>query len=113
MRRKIFGVNLHPTYGGWYAYRMVLVLHNVKNTSLAEGLQQPVAQKFVEPEDAKRILHEYNLQHDLCLWRDLTEQHPASHRYPVEEYCYFTEQKPAKRKRFLEMKAAHFSEVPQ
>jgi len=111
--RKIFGVNVHPEYGGWYAYRLLVVLRGVNNTCLPEGLVQPAAHKFVEQEDAKRILREYNLQHDFCLWRDLTVQHPASHRYSPEEYLYFTEQKPAKRKRFLEFKAAHFAEVPQ
>jgi hypothetical protein len=113
MRRKIFGVNVHPVYGGWFSYRIVIVLRGVLNTSLAEGLVRPAELKFVEQEDAKRILHEYNLQHDLCRWRDLTEQHQPNHRYTPDEYLYITETKPAKRKRFLEMKVAHWTEVPK
>lgn len=112
MLRKIFGVNVHPTYGGWYAYRMLLVLRGVNNTCFAESLVQPAPHRFVEKEDAKRILREYNLQHEFCVWRDLTVQHPPRHRYSPEEYLYFTEQKAAKRKRFLEYKTANFTEVP-
>jgi hypothetical protein len=105
-RRKIFGVNVHPTYGGWYAYRILLILSKVNSSSLLEPLVQPAPQKFLQQEDAKRILHEYNLRHDLCLWRDITKDQAASRRYTPEEYFFFTETKPEKRKQFLEFKVA-------
>lgn len=113
MRRKIFGVNVHPKYGGWYSYRMLLILSGLKNSALADALVRPPQKKFLKPEDAKRILYEYNLQHDLCHWRDGTAPHPASCRYSPEEYFFFTETKPAKRKQFLEFKVAHFAETPK
>jgi len=112
-RRKIFGVNVNPKFGGWFAYRILLVLRGVKSDSLLEPLLQPAPLKFLELENAKRILHEYNLRHDLCLWRDVTATHPANCRYPPEEYFFYTENKPAKRKQFLEMKAAQLPELPK
>jgi len=112
-RRKIFGVNVNHKYGGWYAYRILLVLSNVKNSSVEKPLVQPTPLRFLEAESAKRILREYNLQHDLCLWRNITDAQPADCRYSPEEYFFFNETKPAKRKQFLELKAANYAEVPK
>lgn len=101
-RRKIFGVNVHPTYGGWYAYRALIVLQGAS----APDLVRPADLDFLTHADKRRILAEYNLQHDVCTWRELGEDHPVSRRYLPDEYLFFTETSPAKRKRFLEMKAA-------
>lgn len=109
MRRKIFAVNVHPAYGGWYAYRGLLVLRNATQPSLPKS---PLLE-FVALEDARRIIFEYNLRHEQCLWRDLTsEGHPPHRRYSAEEYFFFTETSPAKRKRFLELKASLLTNPP-
>eukprot|EP00931_Biecheleriopsis_adriatica_P064189 TRINITY_DN39011_c0_g1_i2.p1 TRINITY_DN39011_c0_g1~~TRINITY_DN39011_c0_g1_i2.p1 ORF type:complete len:311 (-),score=65.12 TRINITY_DN39011_c0_g1_i2:71-973(-) len=102
LRRKIFGVNMHPVYGGWYAYRALVVLRK----GLQAALPRPVPLEFLLLEDARRIISEYNLRHDNCLWRDLSESHPPEHRYSPEEFFFFTETSPAKRRRYLEMRAA-------
>eukprot|EP00933_Yihiella_yeosuensis_P052522 TRINITY_DN50615_c0_g1_i1.p1 TRINITY_DN50615_c0_g1~~TRINITY_DN50615_c0_g1_i1.p1 ORF type:complete len:298 (-),score=63.24 TRINITY_DN50615_c0_g1_i1:8-901(-) len=103
MRRKIFGVNVHPVYGGWYAYRALIVLGGASKASL----KKPEELKFVETENARRIMHEYNMRHANCNWRDLrADGHPPERAYSPEEFFFFTETSPEKRKRFLEMKAS-------
>eukprot|EP00746_Dinoflagellata_sp_MGD_P004405 gnl/MRDRNA2_/MRDRNA2_108490_c0_seq1.p1 gnl/MRDRNA2_/MRDRNA2_108490_c0~~gnl/MRDRNA2_/MRDRNA2_108490_c0_seq1.p1 ORF type:complete len:332 (+),score=72.16 gnl/MRDRNA2_/MRDRNA2_108490_c0_seq1:46-1041(+) len=101
MLRKIFGVNIHPEYGGWYAFRIMLILPEVH---VAPGmLQQPAVLEFLSDDEKKRMLWEYNLDHQACRWRDL-DNHSPEKRYTPEEYFFFTEQNQEKRKRFLEMK---------
>lgn len=107
--RKIFSVNMHPVWGGWYAYRALVVLRGAR----AEGLQQPTRLQFLPTTEAQRVLAEFNLRHEQCLWRDLSaEGHAADRRYRPEEFFFFTETSPAKRRRFLEMHAAHFAAPP-
>lgn len=100
--RKIFGVNAHPVWGGWYAYRALIVLHG---TSLPELRRSPPL-KFLDPGEAKRIISEYNLRHEECAWRDLGSDHAAHARYTTDEFFFFTETKPARRRRWLEMRAS-------
>jgi len=101
--RKIYGVNMHPIYGGWYSYRALVVFRGVT----AEGLPRREPMQFLEPSEARRIISEYNLAHEECRWRDLTSSgHPAEHRYTPEEYYFFMESKPKKRERYLELRAA-------
>lgn len=107
-RRKIFGVNVHPVYGGWYAYRALVILRGVS----VPGLTPPAPLEFLEHSKKRLILAEYNLQHAMCLWRDLTEDHPPARRYCPDEYLFFTETSPDKRRRFLEIRAAHLGPTP-
>ncbi|CAJ1401815.1 unnamed protein product [Effrenium voratum] len=102
MRRKIFGVNIHPVWGGWYAYRGLIVLRNGKQASL----QKPEPLDFLKDEDKMRILTEYNQRHQMCLWRDLPD-HAPENRYSPEEFFFFTETSPDKRRRFLDLKVSH------
>jgi len=103
--RKIFGVNVHPVWGGWYAYRGLIVLRG----ALAESLQRPVPLNFLEESEARRIIAEYNLRHAECLWRDMVETgHPPELRYTTDEFFFFTEVSPSKRQRWLELKKAVF-----
>lgn len=108
-RRKIFGVNVHPAYGGWYAYRVLLVLRG----AACAALPRPAQLNFLGQAEARRIMLEYNLRHEQCHWRDLSaDGHPADRRYTPEEYFFFMETSPAKRRRFLELRAAHFAAPP-
>merc|ERR1712107_329295 len=107
--RKVFGVNMHPVFGGWYAYRALVILKACR----APGLPRPEPMKFLSTKEKKRILSEYNLRHDECVWRDLSEDgHPPENRYSPEEYFFFLETKPQKRKRYLEMRAACLPSPP-
>mmetsp|Transcript_4228 Transcript_4228/g.9774 ORF Transcript_4228/g.9774 Transcript_4228/m.9774 type:complete len:291 (+) Transcript_4228:65-937(+) len=108
-RRKIFGVNMHPRWGGWYAYRALVVLPG----AVAEGLARPEPVVCIGEGEARRILLEYNLRHEQCHWRDLAaEGHPADGRYKPDEYMFFMETSGAKRKRYLELRAAGFASPP-
>lgn len=107
-RRKIFAVNVHPEWGGWYAYRALIVL-----PKLQSELQKPQPLNFVAKEDAVRMLTEYNLRHQECLWRDLTKDgHPPEKRYNPDEYFFFMETSGDKRKRFLELASSRMPAVP-
>lgn len=107
--RKIFGVNMHPTFGGWYAYRSLVILRG----ATAPGLERPEPMRFLEPSEAQRIISEYNLAHEECRWRDLTPSgHPPEHRYTPEEYFFFMESNPKKRERFLDLRAACMPSPP-
>mmetsp|Transcript_29506 Transcript_29506/g.81035 ORF Transcript_29506/g.81035 Transcript_29506/m.81035 type:complete len:297 (-) Transcript_29506:76-966(-) len=109
-RRKIFGVNVHPVWGGWYAYRALVVLRG----ATAEQLAKPEALNFLQPAEARRALEEYNLRHEQCHWRDLSaDGHPPERRYKPEEYLFFMETSPAKRRRFLEIRAASYASPPE
>lgn len=108
--RKIFGVNVHPVWGGWYAYRAILVLKGARQASLPK----PAPLKFLAPKEARRIISEYNLRHETCIWRDLSEEaHPPAQRYSPEEYLFFSETSSAKRRRYLQLRAAHFATPPE
>jgi hypothetical protein len=99
--RKIFGVNVHPEWGGWYAYRGLIVLRG----GLAETLQKPEPLNFLAESEARRIIAEYNLRHAECLWRDSTETgHPPERRYTTDEFFFFTEVSPNKRRRWLQLR---------
>lgn len=103
VRQKIFGISMHPEFGGWFAYRGLLILHNVR----ASSLQRPTVVAAVTDEaEKKRILEEYNLRADDCFWRDLMRNgHPAEHRYTPEEMYFFTDMNLNRRKHFLQMRA--------
>mmetsp|Transcript_44177 Transcript_44177/g.99343 ORF Transcript_44177/g.99343 Transcript_44177/m.99343 type:complete len:298 (+) Transcript_44177:50-943(+) len=102
-RRRIFPVNVHPKYGGWYSYRAVVVLRGVRRPDLLA----PEPLSFLSPEEKKRILGEYNSRHHLCHWRDLSESgHPPEDRYTPDEYFFFIETNAEKRRRFLELQAS-------
>ncbi|CAK9046918.1 unnamed protein product [Durusdinium trenchii] len=107
MRRKIFAVNVHPVWGGWYAYRALVVLRNGR-----QALEQQKPLDFLSNEEKKKSLSEYNLRHQLCLWRDLSETHPPDRRYSPDEFFFFTETSPEKRRRFLDMKVSYMTAIP-
>lgn len=109
MRRKIFGLNVHPVWGGWYAYRALLVFRGLTCDTLA----RPPPLNVLASGDVRRVISEYNLKHEECYWRDLSEEgHPPERRYNPEEYFFFMETKSGVRRRFLELKAASYTLVP-
>eukprot|EP00913_Durusdinium_trenchii_P032932 g30829.t1 len=106
-KMKIFAVNVHPVWGGWYAYRALVVLRNGR-----QALEQQKPLDFLSNEEKKKSLSEYNLRHQLCLWRDLSETHPPDRRYSPDEFFFFTETSPEKRRRFLDMKVSYMTAIP-
>ncbi|KAF4683633.1 hypothetical protein FOZ60_008823 [Perkinsus olseni] len=97
---KILGLNLHPKYGGWYAYRLVVVI----DLELEEALCQPPRCDIGLTEQQKRdILMEFNTQPDLGRWRDLPDGRTRRWQYDAGQYMYFHEKNRAKRARFMEL----------
>ena len=96
---QILSVNIHPRYGGWYAYRMLLVFHAV---SWPMQMVPPLPRQFLTEDDKRRILVEYNRFPDLGLWRDFHDKSTGRLcRYEAHQYFFFHEQCPKKRRRSL------------
>lgn len=111
VRQKIFGISMHPEFGGWFAYRGLLVLHGARAPTL-QPRQAVVAVK--DEAEKKRVLEEYNLRADDCRWRDLTRiGHPPEKRYTPEEMYFFTDMNMSRRRRYLEMKADMLKLTPK
>eukprot|EP00747_Dinoflagellata_sp_TGD_P186373 gnl/TRDRNA2_/TRDRNA2_43371_c0_seq1.p1 gnl/TRDRNA2_/TRDRNA2_43371_c0~~gnl/TRDRNA2_/TRDRNA2_43371_c0_seq1.p1 ORF type:complete len:340 (-),score=66.05 gnl/TRDRNA2_/TRDRNA2_43371_c0_seq1:72-1052(-) len=119
-RRKIFGVNVHPKYGGWYAYRGLLVLRGIDAHADGALVEAPPVRAeplcFVKQPEMRRILKEYNLQHELCLWREIFGPNGEDllgpeMRYGPEEYLFFNETNGQKRRRFLELRYAQMKKA--
>ncbi|XP_075040099.1 cyanocobalamin reductase / alkylcobalamin dealkylase isoform X2 [Mixophyes fleayi] len=94
-QRKMFGVCVHPRFGGWFAIRAVLVFPGV----LVPGLEQ------VQPldclpgrEDRIRLLENFNFN-----WRDgkYRDVLPAEEKYSADQTLYFATP-PAERRKLLE-----------
>ena len=102
------GVSVHPIYGGWYAYRGLLILRGGGARRAGEALRPRKTLDCVAASEARRILTEYNLRREELGWRDLTASgHPPERRYSPEEHLLLAEQRvpvPARR-RFLELRA--------
>ena len=101
LQNKILGVSIHPKYGGWFAYRILVVLHGA---IWPQEIPQPTALKFLAHEDQKYIISEYNKNADLAKWRDI---HDLSSGlmvgYDTAQYSFFHEKSIHKRRRILEM----------
>ncbi len=101
LRDRILGVSIHPRYGGWYAYRMLIVLEGVAwPTELARS--EPM--RFLTPEEKSQVVYEYNENPDLCRWRDFNDRNRYEiERYDSAQYLFFHERSIDKRRRTLEL----------
>lgn len=99
-RNRVLGVSIHPTYGGWYAYRMLVVLQGV---SWPEHHIIPRPLAFLSPEQKSTIILEYNKNPDLCRWRDFCSPDKKLVPYDVAQYLFFHERSVEKRRRILEL----------
>ncbi|KAM9325499.1 cyanocobalamin reductase / alkylcobalamin dealkylase [Gastrophryne carolinensis] len=94
-KRKMFGVCIHPQFGGWFAMRAVLVFRDVR----AADLQQLHPIDCVPGyEERIRLLENFNYN-----WRDgkYRDAVPAEERYSEEQMLYFSTP-PAERMQLLE-----------
>ncbi|KAF4699977.1 hypothetical protein FOZ62_031319, partial [Perkinsus olseni] len=100
---KILGLNLHPKYGGWYAYRLVVVI----DLELEEALCQPPRCDIGLTEQQKRdILMEFNAQPDLGRYLTAVREGGSMMQVntcKVAHFRYFHEKNRAKRARFMEL----------
>ncbi|XP_063283765.1 cyanocobalamin reductase / alkylcobalamin dealkylase [Pelobates fuscus] len=94
--KKIFGVCIHPRYGGWFAIRAVLVFSEVRAPTLEQLL--PI-DCIPSREDRIQLLEDFNFR-----WRDgkYRDVLPVEQRYSTEQILYFATP-PAERFKLLEM----------
>ncbi|XP_069837346.1 cyanocobalamin reductase / alkylcobalamin dealkylase [Dendropsophus ebraccatus] len=95
-KQKMFGVCIHPRFGGWFAIRAVLVFTDVQATHLAKTL--PI-DCVPGREERIKLLENFNYN-----WRDgkYRDVLAAEERYSAEQTLYFATP-PAERLKLLEM----------
>ncbi|XP_073499698.1 cyanocobalamin reductase / alkylcobalamin dealkylase isoform X2 [Phyllobates terribilis] len=81
--KKMFGVCVHPRFGGWFAIRAVLVFTDVQ----ALGLEQTLPIDCVPSrEDRISLLESFNFNWKDGKYRDVL---PAEEKYSAEQTLYF------------------------
>jgi methylmalonic aciduria homocystinuria type C protein len=68
-KKKRYGVAIHARYGGWFAFRGVVVLKNI----LAPSLQRTEAPPILPLERVRYLLDEYNTDWSANRWRDVMQ----------------------------------------
>lgn len=83
LKQKIFGVSVHPKYGGWFGLRGVLIFKNLQHAAL-----QRTEPPDVVPTDELRIelLNRFNDNWQDWTYRDII---PVDDRYSEEQKTYF------------------------
>ncbi|XP_064607043.1 cyanocobalamin reductase / alkylcobalamin dealkylase-like [Liolophura sinensis] len=81
--KKIYGVCIHPKYGGWFALRGVLVFKDV----LCPQLKKKLCEDLLPSDEQKRdLLEKYNDHWQDWSFRDVL---PVEDRYSEEQKTYF------------------------
>ncbi|XP_071547578.1 cyanocobalamin reductase / alkylcobalamin dealkylase-like isoform X3 [Panulirus ornatus] len=94
-KKKVFGVCLHPGYGGWFALRGVVIYSTIRCPSLSR--QQP-REILATEGDVVELLRLYNDHWQDWSFRDII---PVKERYSQEQKNYFSTQ-PGDRKKLIE-----------
>ncbi|XP_078417157.1 cyanocobalamin reductase / alkylcobalamin dealkylase isoform X1 [Cetorhinus maximus] len=97
--KKMYGVCIHPRYGGWFAIRGVLIFPDVQVPSLEQKL--PV--DCVSTDEKKiQLLERFNLHWQDWTYRDIID---VEERYSEEQKQYFATP-PSERFKLLGLKSA-------
>ncbi|KAL8562286.1 hypothetical protein ACOMHN_037242 [Nucella lapillus] len=100
-KEKIYGVSIHPKYGGWFALRGVLVFKTVRQPDLPfRAPEDCVASR----QDRIRLLEGFNFSWKDRAYRDIIQ---AQERYS-EEQCRYFETLPKDRKDVVEQIRANY-----
>lgn len=84
--RKLYGVSIHPKYGGWFGFRGVLIFKDVK----APDLKRVEPQDSVPSRDMRvEVLERYNGNWRDWTFRDVVVGGPQE-RYSEEQKLYFS-----------------------
>ena len=95
-KKKIYGVSIHPLYGGWFALRGVLVFRDIQVAELSR--KQPP--DCVRSESRRvELLEEFNFHWQEWRYRDIMDQ-PVKQRYSEDQQKYFGT-KPALRRELV------------
>lgn len=82
-KQKIFGVSVHPKYGGWFAIRGVLIFKDI----LAHDLIKTEPKDIVHTQELrKELLERFNYNWQDWTFRDIV---PVDSRYSEEQKDYF------------------------
>lgn len=82
-KTKIFGVSIHPKYGGWFALRGVLIFKNVKWPDLPKKSPVDIVPTF---ELKKELLERFNFRWQDWTFRDII---PVEKKYSEDQKKYF------------------------
>ena len=83
-KKRIFGVSIHPTFGGWFAFRGAVIFKNVQVPFL---IQKPPID-IVESEEKKiELLEKFNTNWEDWSYRDITN---PDQKYSMEQKAYFS-----------------------
>ena len=96
----VLGVSIHPKYGGWFAFRILIVMEGV---TWPTGVEKSTPLNFLSAKDKDIIVYEYNKNPDLARWRDFNNGQYILEKYDTAQYLYFHENSTAKRRRILEL----------
>ncbi|XP_780527.3 methylmalonic aciduria and homocystinuria type C protein homolog [Strongylocentrotus purpuratus] len=82
-KKKIYGVSIHPRYGGWFAFRGAIIF---KDTICSDLRQAAPDQPLTTDEDIIDLLEKFNFH-----WKDNTFRDviPAQDKYSPEQICYW------------------------
>ncbi|XP_071799448.1 cyanocobalamin reductase / alkylcobalamin dealkylase-like [Asterias amurensis] len=82
-QKKIFGVSIHPRYGGWFAFRGVLIFPDIRSSDLPK--REPP--NVIQTDEALRdLLEKFNDHWQDNSYRDCIK---VEDRYSVEQVEYF------------------------
>jgi len=96
-KQKIFGVSVHPKYGGWFALRGILIFKDL----LAPGLQPNEPVDCVQTREKRiELLEKFNFNWQDWSYRDVFEG-DVEERYSKQQKLYFATE-PSKRFELIE-----------
>ena len=92
--RKLYGVSIHPKYGGWFGFRGILIFEN----ALCPGLKwKEPADVLVTEELITEVLKRFNHDWKDCSYRDIIK---TEARYSDKQKLYF-QTPPAERRELI------------
>nr|XP_054764861.1 cyanocobalamin reductase / alkylcobalamin dealkylase-like [Lytechinus pictus] len=82
-KKKIYGVSIHPNYGGWFAFRGAII---IKDTFCSD-LQQTAPQKTLRTDqEIIDLLEKFNFHWKENTFRDVV---PVQEKYSADQICYW------------------------
>lgn len=85
--QKIFGVSVHPRFGGWFAFRAVLIFKGLWAPSTL--VQTPPPDCVTTPELKVEVLRRFNECWQDWTYRDVCDK-PIQERYSDKQRLYFS-----------------------
>lgn len=91
--KKIYSVSIHPEYGGWFAFRGIIIFKDV----LCSNISKVYPRDFLSNEEKIQVLDGYNFHWKEWTFRDVSS---PSERYSDVQKRYF-QTKPADRMKLI------------